>query len=643
VGPNTRRHRHRTRTGRILPWMRAGSPKSAAIYARISHDPSGERLGVQRQEADCLEEAKRRGWSVAQVYVDDDLSAFNPKKPRPEYQRLLSDIQLGSRDGVMIWRLDRLHRQPRELEEFIVLCDKHQVALATVTGDVDLSTSQGRLLARAWGAFAAHENDVKSERMRRANLERARRGLARTAWRPYGFKGDGRTVIPTEATIIKEAATRVLRGESVSSICVDFNRRGIPSARGGDWRTPPLRRILASGRAAGWSTYHGEVVGKSLTKGILTHRQTERLTALFSDPARRTSGGAHGWSLLNGSLACGRCGQYLHAGHHGRVRTYRCDRQPGGRGCGRISIGMDALDDYFMGQLHERLDSEALPAALLRGKLSDAKWRKARSALDAAEARLRTMARDFAKGSLTRLEWQAARPALLERVDVMRAALRQDRAEDLILEFIGDADRLWAQWDDLEPSRKRAIAAALVTEIAILPATKTRSQVVGRVLIWWRDEEKPRRPRGSGKGIAERRAAGDFDHCSVPSCAQPYAANGYCSLHLQRVRHHGSPGQALALRLGPYRGSPCLVEGCDRGARSVGRCSMHYQQWLRDNPNGRRCLVEDCEANARVSMWCIRHYRRLQSSGTTDLRPRATLGPAIRLSLPSQPLRSRRT
>ena len=86
------------------------------------------------------------------MYVDDDISAFNPKKARPEYQRLLSDIQLGSRDGVMIWRLDRLHRQPRELEEFILLCDKHHVALATVTADVDLSTSQGRLLARTWSA-----------------------------------------------------------------------------------------------------------------------------------------------------------------------------------------------------------------------------------------------------------------------------------------------------------------------------------------------------------------------------------------------------------------------------------------------------------------------------------------------------------
>jgi hypothetical protein len=33
------------------------------------------------------------------VYVDADISAFNPRKPRPEYQRLLRDMQLGLRDG----------------------------------------------------------------------------------------------------------------------------------------------------------------------------------------------------------------------------------------------------------------------------------------------------------------------------------------------------------------------------------------------------------------------------------------------------------------------------------------------------------------------------------------------------------------
>jgi len=195
----------------------------------------------------------------------------------------------------------------------------------------------------------------------------------------------------------------------------------------------------------------------------------------------------------------------------------------------------------------------------------------------------------------------------------------------VILEFVGHGDRLYAQWDDMEPSRAQAIAAALVTEIAILPATKTRSSEAScRALIWWRGEEKPRRPRGSGKGIAERRAAGNYDHCAVPFCTKPHVANGYCVLHYQRVRKHGSPGQTLSTRNGPYGGAPCSVEGCERGARSIGRCSMHYQQWVRDNPSGRRCLVDGCDSNARVSLWCIKHYRRLQSHGTTDLPVRRT-------------------
>jgi site-specific DNA recombinase len=68
-------------------------------------------------------------WEVAGIYIDDDWSAFSTRKPRPEYQRLLRDIQEGGVDGVLIWRLDRLHRQPRELEESIVITDNTRLRL----------------------------------------------------------------------------------------------------------------------------------------------------------------------------------------------------------------------------------------------------------------------------------------------------------------------------------------------------------------------------------------------------------------------------------------------------------------------------------------------------------------------------------
>jgi hypothetical protein len=46
--------------------------KSAAIYARISNDPEGDRLGVGRQIEDCRAEAARRSWPVADLYARFD-------------------------------------------------------------------------------------------------------------------------------------------------------------------------------------------------------------------------------------------------------------------------------------------------------------------------------------------------------------------------------------------------------------------------------------------------------------------------------------------------------------------------------------------------------------------------------------------
>jgi site-specific DNA recombinase len=92
-------------------------PNASAIYARISQDRTGEAFGTRRQVSDCQAEADRRGWPVAEVYVDDDIAAHSGK-PRPPYQRMLDDIRDGHIDAVIVYHLDRLHRRPKELEEF---------------------------------------------------------------------------------------------------------------------------------------------------------------------------------------------------------------------------------------------------------------------------------------------------------------------------------------------------------------------------------------------------------------------------------------------------------------------------------------------------------------------------------------------
>src|SRR4051812_46591775 len=116
-------------------------PRAAAIYARMSKDITGEGLGIERQLADCQAYAKDIGWVVADHYIDNDPSAYSGK-PRPDYRRLLADINSGVCDGVIVFRADRLHRSPVELEEYIAICDRLGVQTRTVaSGLFDLTTA----------------------------------------------------------------------------------------------------------------------------------------------------------------------------------------------------------------------------------------------------------------------------------------------------------------------------------------------------------------------------------------------------------------------------------------------------------------------------------------------------------------------
>ena len=87
----------------------------AGIHARISSDREGDGLAIGRQLEDCARLAEERGWRVVDRYVDQDLSAYK-SRVRPAYRQLLRDLRTGSIDGVIVYHLDRLHRQPRELE-----------------------------------------------------------------------------------------------------------------------------------------------------------------------------------------------------------------------------------------------------------------------------------------------------------------------------------------------------------------------------------------------------------------------------------------------------------------------------------------------------------------------------------------------
>src|SRR5699024_9459204 len=140
----------------------------AAIYVRISQDRTGAGLGVDRQVEDCTALAESRHLDIVDVYTDNDVSAYSGK-PRPAYTRLLDDLRAGRVDVVLAWHEDRLHRAPRELEDYIDACSRGVPTYFAKSGDLDLTTASGRMTARIRGAVARQESEHKAERVTAAH------------------------------------------------------------------------------------------------------------------------------------------------------------------------------------------------------------------------------------------------------------------------------------------------------------------------------------------------------------------------------------------------------------------------------------------------------------------------------------------
>ncbi len=448
----------------------------AAIYCRISDDRDGSALGVKRQEEDCRALAERRGWPVAEVFVDNDVSAYKGHA-RAAYRRMLEAMKAGDVDAVVVWHLDRLHRHPKELEEFFEACDSAGIKdLASVTGDVDLSTFDGRFMARILGAVARKESDDKSRRTRRKHLELAESGAPVGGGRPFGYEVDRVTVRESEAALVREAVERVLAGDSIRSITIDWNARAIPAVQGGKWGQTALRRVLLSHRIAGLRSHGrmGPVVAVGTWPAIVDPTTHERVRSVLLDPARQATAGFGARKyLLTGFLVCGRCGTRLIAQpRNDRRRSYTCSSGPGRDGCGGVRVVAEPLEELIVEAVVQRLDGPALAELLRADQGADDQERAAVKDVAQAEAKLTELAREWAADSITKAEWLVARQAVEARLDAARRALGRHRRSSALDGFLGQPGALRAAWPGFSLHRRRAVIATIVDRISIGPAVR---------------------------------------------------------------------------------------------------------------------------------------------------------------------------
>jgi site-specific DNA recombinase len=448
-------------------------PRAAAVYCRISDDREGRQLGVTRQRQDCLALAERKGWTVAEVYTDNDVSAYSGK-PRPAYRRMLVDLKEGTRDALVVYDLDRLVRQPRELEEFFDLADAAGLTdYASVTGDLDLANDDHRTYARIMGALAQKESNDKRRRIKRKHQELAEHGkVSGGGTRPYGYTEDRRRIRASEAKVIREAANRVLAGESIRSVCRALNARGITTVTSKPWHPSGLRRILLSARISAQREHHGDIVAPAEWPPIIAPEDTARLRALLADKRRGASRTPRRY-LLAGMLRCHACGATMVSRPRSDgERRYVCATGPGFAGCGKTAILAPPLEVFVAEAVLERLDTPELEAALRGEAAKDAEAALIQRELDEAQAQSADLAAMWGTNQISRSEWLAARTPIEQRIEQLKRSLSRATRTTALVDYVGKTATLRREWEHLALSRQRAIVEAVLDHVMIGPARR---------------------------------------------------------------------------------------------------------------------------------------------------------------------------
>ena len=442
---------------------RSDQPRRAAIYTRISNDPTLEGLGVTRQHDDCVALAAQLGWEVVAHFDDNDLSAYDGRI-RPGFEAMLDAMKQGQVDALICWHTDRLTRSMKDLERVIDIADAARISIKTVQGgDLDLATSAGRMVARILGSVARQEGEHKSERQKRANVQRAVAGGWLSANRCFGYDEHGEPVAE-EAAAFRQAVSDVLGGKSIRKIATEWNaaglkttlagrtqkRHGMPYTVTGEWNSPRVRRLLVNPRYAGLRTYRGKFVGPGSWTPLIDKETHDGLVAFLSDPSRVKCTSFERRYIGSGVYLCGRCGGPMRAQQPAKgQRGYAC------RDHAHLTRVGQPLDDFVIATVLARLAEPDAHVLIDTPEIDFAALQDQRAAHRAKLDKLTTL---FTDDVIDDVQFRRGSTVIRAKFSVIDAqlasAVRTSPAAALIAD--GDVDKLWSAVECADRSHPRS-------------------------------------------------------------------------------------------------------------------------------------------------------------------------------------------
>ena len=449
-------------------------------YARISLDTQGEGLGVARQSLDNQTQAERRGWDIVESYTDNNLSAYKRAVVRPGFERLLNALENGVIDGFVAYDIDRLWRQPSDLERVIrIYEDKPYLVFATVQGDIDLSTSQGRTMARIMVALANKSSADTSRRVKRKIVEQAEAGEPHWSRRPYGYTLE-KTLDPVEAHVVRQMGEWFIQGFSYREIAWRLNEQDILTRAGSTWYVGTIRQFMKAERFAA-IRLHGDKVIDGTWPAIFSKEEwAEIQLEVMTRKERYSSRPKPKKYLLTGILRCS-CGGYLRgmtkrdAPERPLRRTYQCptssETERRMKTCAAMCVDADSLEHFLRETILKRLEDPELFHVVGRNSTDRDRIAELRQEDLDIKARRDVLLDDYADGLLNRDDLKRTQDRLSARkADVDTELDKLQRAQFNVSLNAGESVR--EAWMDRPDGWRRSLVDLVINEVVVSKSSR---------------------------------------------------------------------------------------------------------------------------------------------------------------------------
>ena len=213
------------------------------LYPRVSTEDqfrNGHSLDEQKER--MLKLCDYKNYEVYKVYEDAGISAKNMN--RPAFQEMIQDIKDGKINKIIVYKLDRLTRSIKDLEEICTFLEDNNCSLESMCEDINTSTANGKFFIRMLTILAQLEIERTSERTKFGMVGAVKKGhfVGRP---PIGYdKVDKKLVInDIESEVIRRIFDLYIKGVAANAITKLLNEE---KALNRKWIPTLVDRILSN-------------------------------------------------------------------------------------------------------------------------------------------------------------------------------------------------------------------------------------------------------------------------------------------------------------------------------------------------------------------------------------------------------------